>query len=391
MIYTRKQLKDYCLRRLGSPVINIEVDDTQVDDRIDDALDFFISRHFGGSNEQMLKVYIPTDYYAKGYLQLPEEIQAVLEVATINHQNVDRLDNIELRYFEDVFGTGGLMPMAGGMAYYYMSQSYLNLLRYIFNEYTTSFTFNPVTKKFYPKFNVTPFTGNVIPSKDQKDFVTDWTAINSTVVNDNAPDAAGNNIAATATAIANGAFGLSYTYTTDGYVIGRYIAGMNVQAGTYVGDVTLRVKDRAGNIISETTKYVDDQWTTIYVEAEFLPEHRQDIVLELVTASTALAGQTINFYKPIISRQNFIVLRAYQQVDLDLDDGIYNDAWLKRYATALIKRQWGENLRKYDQIQLPSGVTIQGQQILDEAIQEIDKLEIEFQQRYEEPDLFFIG
>ena len=54
---------------------------------------------------------------------------------------------------------------------------------------------------------------------------------------------------------------------------------------------------------------------------------------------------------------------------------VYNDVWLKKYVTALIKRQWGQNLSKFEGVQLPGGVTLQGRQILEDANTEIEKLE----------------
>jgi hypothetical protein len=70
---------------------------------------------------------------------------------------------------------------------------------------------------------------------------------------------------------------------------------------------------------------------------------------------------------------------------------VYNDWFLKRYATALIKRQWGENLKKFQGIQMPGGVTLNGQIIYDESIQEINVLENEMESRYQAPPNFFLG
>ena len=70
---------------------------------------------------------------------------------------------------------------------------------------------------------------------------------------------------------------------------------------------------------------------------------------------------------------------------------IYNDIFLKKYTTALIKRQWGTNLSKFEGIQLPGGVTMNGRQILEDANQEIAKLEEEMEAKYEKPVDFFVG
>jgi hypothetical protein len=54
---------------------------------------------------------------------------------------------------------------------------------------------------------------------------------------------------------------------------------------------------------------------------------------------------------------------------------VWNDRFLKKYATALIKRQWGNNMKKFSGIQMPGGVTLNGKEIYDEAAEEIEKIE----------------
>ena len=70
---------------------------------------------------------------------------------------------------------------------------------------------------------------------------------------------------------------------------------------------------------------------------------------------------------------------------------IYNDMWLKKYATALVKFQWGENLSKFSGIALPGGVTLDGQQMKDEAKEEILRLEEESRLNFEMPVLDMMG
>ena len=65
--------------------------------------------------------------------------------------------------------------------------------------------------------------------------------------------------------------------------------------------------------------------------------------------------------------------------------------FLKRYATALIKRQWGENLKKFAGVQMPGGVTLNGDQIYQEAVAEIQVIEEEMQVRYELPPTLMVG
>lgn len=88
---------------------------------------------------------------------------------------------------------------------------------------------------------------------------------------------------------------------------------------------------------------------------------------------------------------NFIIIEAYQLVDPDEYSDVYNDMFLKRYFIALIKRQYGTNLIKFANMQLPGGVTLDGQKMYDDAVQEIIKIEEEMQLRFEMPSDFFVG
>ena len=65
--------------------------------------------------------------------------------------------------------------------------------------------------------------------------------------------------------------------------------------------------------------------------------------------------------------------------------------WLKNYTTALIKRQWGANLIKFEGMQLPGGVTINGRQIFEDAMAEIERLREVIRLEHEMPADFFVG
>jgi hypothetical protein len=87
----------------------------------------------------------------------------------------------------------------------------------------------------------------------------------------------------------------------------------------------------------------------------------------------------------------FLVFECWRILDPNTYNDVYNDMWLKRYATALIKRQWGDNLKKFGGMQLPGGVTLNGQIIFDEALAEIEKIEQEIRNTFELPVDFFTG
>jgi len=92
-----------------------------------------------------------------------------------------------------------------------------------------------------------------------------------------------------------------------------------------------------------------------------------------------------------IQTGDYIVYEAYKTVDSATHSAVWNDLWLKRYATALIKRQWGANLIKFEGMQLPGGVVLNGRQMFDDANQEIQTLEENLRTVWEEPVDFYVG
>lgn len=86
-----------------------------------------------------------------------------------------------------------------------------------------------------------------------------------------------------------------------------------------------------------------------------------------------------------------LILEGYEPANPGSHSKIYNDMFLKRYFTSLLKLQWGTNLKKFEGMQLPGGVTINGQSIYDEAKEEISLAEETMQLRFEEPPGIFIG
>jgi len=88
---------------------------------------------------------------------------------------------------------------------------------------------------------------------------------------------------------------------------------------------------------------------------------------------------------------DYLVLEVYRILDPETYKEIYNDRLLKKYITALVKLQWGNNLSKFSGVQLPGGVEFNGQRILDEAREEINSIEETIQDRYELPPDFMVG
>ena len=92
-----------------------------------------------------------------------------------------------------------------------------------------------------------------------------------------------------------------------------------------------------------------------------------------------------------VKADDFIIIECYRKLDPTTYTDIFNDIYLKRYATALIKRQWGSNLSKFEGVQMLGGVTLNGAKLFEEAQADIEKLEEQIQLAYELPPNYMIG
>jgi hypothetical protein len=85
------------------------------------------------------------------------------------------------------------------------------------------------------------------------------------------------------------------------------------------------------------------------------------------------------------------IAECYSLINPDTFNLVWNDRWLKEYATALIKRSWGANMKKFGGLQLPGGVTLNGEDTYNEAAAEIERLEKEMEMNYGAPLEFFMN
>lgn len=92
-----------------------------------------------------------------------------------------------------------------------------------------------------------------------------------------------------------------------------------------------------------------------------------------------------------VKEDAYLLIDCYRALDPNEFTKIWDDFWLKRYVTALIKRQWGQNLIKFNNVQLPGGVSYNGRQIYEDALREIDEIESKMISDYELPPLDMIG
>jgi hypothetical protein len=87
----------------------------------------------------------------------------------------------------------------------------------------------------------------------------------------------------------------------------------------------------------------------------------------------------------------YIIAECWRKVEPDTYPDVFSDRMLKAYLTALIKKQWGNNVSLYDGIQMPGGVTLNGQKILDAATLEVKEIEAQIRAEYEAPPQFYVG
>ena len=98
-----------------------------------------------------------------------------------------------------------------------------------------------------------------------------------------------------------------------------------------------------------------------------------------------------NFEDEDVKVDEYLVAEVYSIISGDDHTAIWNDLWLKEYTTALIKQQWGTNLIKFEGMQLPGGVILNGRQIYDDATSEIATLRENLRLEHEFPPDFFVG
>lgn len=167
-------------------------------------------------------------------------------------------------------------------------------------------------------------------------------------------------------------------------------------AGVFSAEYQIRLDDyvnREGmyNLQGVTDYYLTSRHFTL-MNNLFTTETR--FTFNRLTGRLTIQGINYEEYK---NNNVPLIIRLYERIaDEDETSGevesvIWKDTWLKRYAAALIKRQWGTNLKKYNGVTMVGGITLDGKTIYDEAVTEIEQLEEELKSSYEEFPSFFIG
>ena len=257
---TRETLKQYCLRNLGKPVIDINVDDDQVEDRIDEALQYFAQYHVDGVERMYLKYLVTADDITRMTTDASESVTENSITTTYK-----RADNF-LVVPSSVISVINVFPLSDRANLNMFDVRYQLRLNDLYDFSSTSIVHYEMTMQHLD------FLDHIL-----------------------------------------------------------------------VGEKPMRFNQLSNRL------YLDMDWSNDITAGEYL------------------------------------IFEVYRKVDPDTYTDLYDDIYLKRYTTALIKRQWGQNLSKFSGTAMLGGVTLNGPELFSSAIDEQQKLEEEIRLNYEEP------
>jgi hypothetical protein len=313
---TRAQFKEYCLRKLGKPVIEINVDDDQVDDRIDEALQFFQEYHFDGVEKIYLKHKITQADINRRWIYAPDAVLYVTGVMPFDDSN-SSINMFDLRYqlrLHDLYDFTSVSYVS-----YEITMQHIRTLQLLFSG-TPQFRFNKHQNKLMLDI--------------------DWTR----------------------------------DVKANDYVIVECYRKLNPDTISLTGTLS---GNTDSNVLTGYSTTFDQQ----VLENDFITlSDGQDVQIKKINSPTEI--QIVGDLSANIA--NVTMTQAgYSDV--------WNDRFLKEYATAKIKYQWGSNLSKFAGIQMPGGVTFDGVRIMEEAKAQIDKIEEEMQSFNVLPSDMFMG
>jgi hypothetical protein len=276
---TRQELIDYCLRQLGAPVLEINVADEQIQDLVDDAVQYFQERHFDGVIQTYLKY-------------------------KVTQADIDR------GKARPTTGTGITTETA-----------------------TTTIVGAATTFSYYENSNYLQVPPDII-------------GINKVFQYDDAQSVSSSNM-----------FSFKYQlFLNDIYYWGTTDLLSYSMAMSYLETM---------NFLLNTHKQIRFN-------------QRQDRMYLDVDWSNLRAGQ-------------YLIIDCWRSMDPSNYSRVWNDSFLKPYLTALIKRQWGQNLIKFQGVKLPGGIEFNGRQLYDDAQLELDRIKEKMSNTYELPPLDMIG
>jgi len=326
---SRAELKEYCLRKLGKPVIEINVDDDQVDDRIDEALSFFEDYHFDGTEKIYMKHQLTVEDINRRWIYAPDAVTFVTGVFPFDNSNAS-VNMFDLRYqlrLHDLYDFTSVSYVS-----YEITMQHLRTLQLLFSG-TPQFRFNRKQNKVFLDID---WTRDIQPG--QYVIVECYRTLNPH---------------------------LDIDWTRDiqpgQYVVIECYRTLNPQTITLTG--TCATTANANTVVGTGTIF-DQQ----LLENDFVTFGTETLQIDKINSPTSITVRG-----PFATTQTGATMTAAGYSD------VWNDRFLKKYATALIKLQWGNNLSKFAGIQMPGGVTLDGVRIMTEAREELEKLEEEMQ------------
>jgi hypothetical protein len=296
---TRQEFTDYCLRKLGWPVLQINVDEDQVNDRIDEALQFWYDYHYDGTEKMFLKHRITQQDIDRGWIYCPDSVIFVTGVFPFDESN-SSINMFDLRYqlrLHDLYDFTSVSYVS-----YEITMQHIRTLNMLFSG-TPQFRFHRHQNKLHLDI--------------------DWTR----------------------------------DLDVGQYVVAECYRRLQPESITITGTV-------AGNTTSNTIIGTGTIFDQELVEKDFIQIDGTAKQIKKIISPTEIILDG-----PHSSNTSGITVTKEGNTD------VWNDRFLKKYATAKIKMQWGSNLKKFEGIQMPGGVTLNGQKIYDEAIDEIKELE----------------
>ena len=274
---TRQELIDYSLRKLGAPVLEVNVADEQIDDLVDDTIQFFNERHFDGVERMYLKYKITQDDINRGKGPSDPGVSGITTTTVSNSVGLTTQFNYE------------------------ENNNYIQVPDSVIG----------IEKVF--KFDASSISGGMFSIKYQL-FLNDLYYFNSVEL-------------------------LQYSMTKT------YLEDIDFLLTT---DKQIRFNKRQGRM------YLDIDW------------------------GSQNAG-------------DYLIIDCYRALDPANFSKVYNDTFVKQYLTALIKKQWGQNLIKFQGVKLPGGTELNGRQLYEDGERDLAEIRQKMTSDYEMPPLDFIG
>ena len=344
---TKAELKDYCLRRLGAPVLEINVDDDQIDDLIDDAIQLFQERHFDGIEKMFLKHKLTASDVAKFRGLDQEQLLGTATGAVLTVKIVEEGTS--------GYTTSTAISGAGGTG----SNATFDITAV--DGKITEVEVNAAGTTYAVEDEITFVNG----SGDAKIKVTGIQEQTEWEERDNflqiPPQVLGINkvFGVKGSNIRSNMFGLEYQlFLNDLYQFGSVDILSYFMTKTYLETLDM-VLNNGAFIPFRFNRRAD----RLYIDTDRL----------------------------MLDEGSYIIIDCYRLLDPTTYGEVYNDPFLKKYTTALIKRQWGQNLIKFKGAQLPGGITMNGRELYDDGNNEVIKIEDQITSTYELPPNWEIG